>query len=154
MSETGGRLLALDVGTKRIGVAVCDRLRMVASPLTTVQRQSVRVDSKAIGQIAAQERVVGVVVGLPLGLDGGENRSTRLARQVGEGVHDVSGLPVTYHDERFSSVEAERRLLEQNVSRKARKARIDQSAAAVILQDFLDSTESAGFASELQSGGQ
>jgi putative Holliday junction resolvase len=154
MKQAGGRLLALDVGTKRIGVAVCDSLRMMASPLTTVKRQSVRVDSAAIGAIAVNEAVVGVVVGLPLGLDGGDTRSTRLARQVGEAVRGVTGLPLAYHDERFSSVEAERRLLEQDLSRKARKARIDQSAAAVILQDFIDSSESEGFAITPQSASQ
>jgi putative Holliday junction resolvase len=145
METAGGRLLALDVGTLRIGVAVCDVLRLIASPLTTVRRQSVAVDSVKIAEIAASEGVCGVIVGLPLGLDGGETRSTRLARQIGEGVGAESGLPIAYHDERFSSVEAERRLIERNVSRKARKQRIDQSAAAVILQDFLESTGSEGF---------
>jgi len=145
METAGGRLLALDVGTLRIGVAVCDALRLIASPLTTVQRQSVARDSLEIAEIASREGVCGVIVGLPLGLDGGENRSTRLARQIGEAVAAATELPVAYHDERFSSVEAERRLIERNVSRKARKQRIDQSAAAVILQDFLDSAVSADF---------
>ena len=145
MTSNSGRLLALDVGTLRIGVAVCDALRMVASPLLTVQRQSVKKDSAQIVEVAQAEGVCGVVVGLPLGLDGGETRSTRLARQIGDAVAEGSDLPVTYHDERFSSVEAERRLIERDVSRKARKKRIDQSAAAVILQDFLESVGSAGF---------
>ena len=86
-----------------------------------------------------------LLAGAALGLDGGETRSTRLARQIGDAVAEGSDLPVTYHDERFSSVEAERRLIERDVSRKARKKRIDQSAAAVILQDFLESVGSAGF---------
>ena len=89
METTGGRLLALDVGTLRIGVAVCDALRVVASPLTTVQRQSVARDSVEIAEIASREGVGGVIVGLPLGLDGGETRSTRLARQIGEAVAAV-----------------------------------------------------------------
>ncbi len=145
METAGGRLLALDVGTLRIGVAVCDALRLLASPLTTVQRQSVARDSLEIAEIAAREGVCGVIVGLPLGLDGGETRSTRLARQIGEAVAAASGLSVAYHDERFSSVEAERRLIERNVSRKARKQRIDQAAAAVILQDFLESSVADAF---------
>ncbi len=143
-----GPLISLDVGTKTIGVAVCDPLRMLARPLTTVARRGVKKDVQALLTLVQERRVVGIVTGLPLALDGAETRSTRLARQVGDALAAATGLPLAYHDERFSSVEAERRLLAQDMSRKKRKQRIDQAAAAIILQDFLDSSESRGFATD------
>ena len=79
-----------------------------------------------------------LVVGLPYELDGSEGRSARLARQVGDAVAELTGLPITYVDERYSSVEAERQLIEANVSRKKRKEIIDQAAAMVILQAWLN----------------
>lgn len=141
-----GPLIALDVGTKTIGLAVCDPMRILAHPLSTLARKGVRQDVARLRPILAEHGIVGIVTGLPLGLDGAENRSTHLARQVGDALAQASGLPVAYHDERFSSVEAERRLLAQDMSRKKRKQRIDQAAATVILQDFMDSSESLGFA--------
>jgi len=141
-----GSLIALDVGTKTIGLAVCDALRILARPVSTVARKGVGKDVATMLPILAEHGVVGIVVGLPLELDGAETRSCRLARQVGDALGEASGLPVAYHDERFSSVEAERRLLARNMSRKKRKQTIDQAAATVILQDFMDSVESSGFA--------
>jgi putative Holliday junction resolvase len=143
---TPGPLLALDVGTTTIGVATCDPGRMLARPVQTLARRGVRQDVARLLPIVAEIGAVGLVVGLPLGLDGAETRSVRLARQVGDALAAASGLPLAYHDERFSSVEAERRLIEQGRSRQRRRELIDQAAAAVILQDFLDSSESAGFA--------
>ena len=147
-AENPGTLIALDVGTKTIGLAVCDPLRILARPLSTLARKGVRQDVARLLPILEAHEVVGLVVGLPLGLDGAENRSTRLARQVGDALAQASGLPLAYHDERFSSVEAERRLLAQDMSRRKRKQRIDQAAATVILQDFMDSSESSGFSLE------
>lgn len=146
MPTVPGPLLALDVGTLTVGVATCDPTRTVVRPIRTLNRSGVARDASAIAAIAAEEGVTGVVVGLPLGLDGNETRSTRLARQVGEAVSIRTGLPVTFWDERFSSVEAGRRLLETGRSAKHRKARIDQAAACVILQDFLESAEGLAFA--------
>jgi putative Holliday junction resolvase len=147
MSATApGALIALDVGTKTIGVAACDPMRILARPLTTVHRKGVRKDVARLLPLVEDHAVVGLVVGLPLELDGGESRICRLARQVGDALAEATGLPLAYHDERYSSVEAERRLLATDTSRKKRKLTIDQAAAAVILQDFLDSSESRGFA--------
>ncbi|MFH1469132.1 MAG: Holliday junction resolvase RuvX [Pseudomonadota bacterium] len=145
---TPGPLLALDVGTQTIGIATCDPGRILARPVSTLARKGVRQDVARLVPIAADLGVVGLVVGLPLALDGGETRSVRLARQVGDALAAAMGLPLVYHDERFSSVEAERVLIAQGRSRQRRKGTIDQAAAAVILQDFLDSSESAGFAIE------
>jgi putative Holliday junction resolvase len=130
--------MALDVGTKTIGIALSDELRLFPQPFLTLSRKGVRKDTEVLQQIIEAEEVEHVVVGLPLELDGTEARSARLARQVGDAVGERSGLPVTYIDERFSSVEAERLLIRMNVSRKRRKEVIDQAAAALILQSFLD----------------
>lgn len=132
------RSMALDVGTKTIGVAVSDPLGMFAQPLLTIRRVGVAKDSVAIQEIIDEKQVQHVVVGLPLELDGTETRSARLARQIGNAVGELSGLQVTYIDERFTSVEAERQLISVGMKRKKRKQVIDQQAAVLILQAFLD----------------
>ena len=133
-----GRVMALDVGTKTIGVAVSDPLRMFPQPLCTVEREGVNKDVAKLQRLVDEQGVDHVVVGLPLELDGTEERSARLARQIGEAMRAISGLGVTYIDERFSSVEAERSLLEADLSRKRRKQVIDQGAAMIILRSYLD----------------
>ena len=130
--------MALDVGTKTIGIAVSDELRMFAQPHSTLARKGVAQDVQRLVRIVAERAVDHVVVGLPYELDGSEERPARLARQIGEAVRETTGLPVTYIDERFSSVEADRMLIGQGMSRERRKQVIDQAAAAVILQSFLD----------------
>ena len=129
-------ILGLDVGTKTIGVARA-RGRM-AFPVTTLRRKSVRHDTEQLYQICRKNGVTAVVVGLPLELDGGEGRSARLARQIGEALAARTGLPVHYQDERYSTVEASRRLTEQGLSARQQRSVIDQAAAAVILQDWID----------------
>ncbi|MFT7520005.1 MAG: putative Holliday junction resolvase [Kiritimatiellia bacterium] len=131
------RVLALDVGTKTIGVAVTDPLRMFGQPVVTVSRKGVRKDVVELQVIVDKFEPDQIVVGLPFELDGTEERSARLARQIGEALATSSGLPVAYQDERFSSVEAERKLIAMNVSRKKRKQIIDQVAAVVILESWL-----------------
>lgn len=133
-----GRVMALDVGTKTIGIALSDELRMFPQPYRTLSRRGVRKDVDRLLPIVDDKQVDHVVVGLPLELDGTEERSARLARQIGEEVRERTGLPITYLDERYSSVEAERLLIEQGVSRARRKEVIDQAAACLILQSFLD----------------
>jgi putative Holliday junction resolvase len=129
--------LGLDVGTKTIGVAGADGLGLMAHPLTTVAREGVRKDVAKLMAVAAERGAGVAVVGLPLELDSTEARSARLARQIGAAVAEA-GLSVVYVDERFTSVEAERRLLSAGASRARRKAVIDQVAAAIILQAWLD----------------
>ena len=133
-----GRVMALDVGTKTIGIALSDELRLFPQPYRTLSRRGVRKDVEVLQHVIEEQDVDHVVVGLPLELDGSEARSARLARQVGDAVRERSGLPVTYIDERFTSVEAEQLLIRMNVSRKRRREVIDQAAAALILQSFLD----------------
>lgn len=133
-----GRVMALDVGTKTIGVALSDELRLFAQPHSTIARKGVAQDVPKVARIAAEKAVDHVVVGLPYELDGSEDRPARLARQIGEAVRETTGLPVTYIDERYSSVEATRMLVQADMSRERRKQVIDQAAACVILQSFLD----------------
>ena len=138
-----GRVLGLDVGTKTIGIAMSDPTRMLASPVRTLRRQSVKVDVAELAELVAAQGVEEVVVGLPLELDGTEERSARLARQIGEALQEATELPVHYVDERFSSVDAERQLIAVNMSRARRKQVIDQQAAVLILQSYLDHPELA-----------
>lgn len=132
------RTMALDVGTKTIGVAVSDELGIAPHPVCTLARHGVRRDVDALRAVIAERDVDCVVVGLPLELDGSEARSARLARQIGDAVAEATGLRVAYVDERFTSVEAERALIAQGVSRARRKAVIDQAAAMGILRAWLD----------------
>ncbi|MCA9489525.1 MAG: Holliday junction resolvase RuvX [Myxococcales bacterium] len=136
-----GRTLALDVGTKGIGIAVSDPTGMLASPLRTLQRKGVAKDAEALAALARELGVETLVVGLPYELDGTEARSARLARQVGEAVGERTGLPVRYVDERYSSVDAHRQLIEAGMSRERRKVVIDQQAAVIVLQAWLDHPE-------------
>jgi len=132
------RILGLDVGTKTIGVAISDAIGMLAHPVGTLQRKGVRKDVAALAELASTREASAVVVGLPLELDGTEARSCRLARQIGSAMHARTGLDVAYVDERYTSVDAERMLIEAGKSRADRREVIDQQAAVLILQSFLD----------------
>lgn len=137
------RAIGLDVGTKTIGVAVSDELGMLAHPVCTVARQGVRKDCEVLAGIVAERGVNQIIVGLPLELEGDEQRSARLARQIGDFLAERTGLPCAYVDERFTSVDAERKLIQAGMKRKQRKAVIDQQAAVIILQDWLENGASA-----------
>ena len=138
-----GRIMALDVGTKTIGVALSDPLGHFAQPHETLARKGVRKDVDRLMNWVEEYQVKTVVVGLPYELDGSEERSARLARQIGDEVTERMAKPVHFVDERFTSVEAERRLLEMNVSRARRKTLIDQVAAMIILERFLSERQSS-----------
>ena len=129
-------ILALDVGTKRIGVARGNLRARIASPLITINRKSVQKDVQKLADICIQNQAVGVVVGLAYLEDGSEGRSAKLARQIGEGLGERLGITVHYHDESYSSVEAERRMRTLGKSRKKQKIQIDEIAAAIILEDW------------------
>jgi putative Holliday junction resolvase len=131
------KVVALDVGTKTIGVAATDPLGMLASPLVTIARQGVKKDVAKLRVLFDERDADAVVVGLPYELDGTEARSAKLARQIGDEVAETTGLPVHYVDERFSSVEAERRLIESGMNKKKRKGMVDQMAAVIILESWM-----------------
>jgi putative Holliday junction resolvase len=133
------RALGLDLGTKRIGVAVSDRSGTLASPLTVIERgRSRRVDHARIADLVRVEEADCVVVGLPIGLSGDAGPAAQAARSEAEALATVVGVPVETHDERFTTVTAERSLAEAGVTGRARRQVIDKAAAAVILQSWLD----------------
>jgi len=130
--------MGLDVGTRTVGVAISDELGMTAQAVTTLRRENLRADLEALANLAASRGVAQLVVGLPVRLDGTEGPSAALARSLGDKLAERTGLPVTYWDERLTTREAQRALLEADVSRARRKKVIDQVAAALILQGWLD----------------
>ncbi len=131
-------IIALDVGTKTIGIATGDRVTRLASPHSTLSRKGVRKDTERLNHIATELGATAFVVGMPYELDGSEGRSAHVARQIGTAVATAASLPVHYQYERFSTVEADRRLMEAGHDGRKRRIIIEQAAAAVILQDWLD----------------
>lgn len=135
-----GRLIAFDLGEVRVGVALSDPRQIIASPFETVTVP--RADDGAL--IGAIERAIvrhdaaGVVIGLPTRLDGREGAAARRARDVAKRIATSSGVPVLLWDERYTTVEAERSLVQADLSRSRRREVIDQVAASVVLQSVLD----------------
>jgi putative holliday junction resolvase len=132
------RALGLDLGTKTIGIAVSDELGITAQAVTTLQRSSRAKDLAALDKLAKEHAITEFVLGLPLNMDGTEGTRAAQTRKFGEVLHGALGLPVHYQDERLTTVEAERALLEAALSRQKRKAVIDRVAAVLILQGWLD----------------
>ena len=132
------RALGLDVGSKTIGLAGSDELGFTAQPITTVRRTNLRTDLAAVREVIAERGITHLIVGLPLNMDGSEGPSAAEARKIGDALQTDS-LTVIYWDERMTTVAAQRSLLETTTSRKKRKEVIDQVAAALILQGWLDS---------------
>ncbi|GGL57726.1 Holliday junction resolvase RuvX [Wenxinia marina] len=133
-----GALAGLDLGTKTIGVAVSDGLRSMASPLETIRRTKFGADAAAILKIAQGRGLAGIVLGLPLNMDGSEGPRVQSTRAFALNLSRLTDLPIAFWDERLSTVAAERALLEADTSRKRRAEVIDHVAASVILQGMLD----------------
>lgn len=133
------RLMSLDVGTKTVGVAVSDELGITAQPLQTYRRQNVRADEKALVALMREQDVGLLVVGLPLNMNGTEGERAVASRKLGDALAEATGVTVQYWDERLTTVAANRSLLEADVSRSKRRDVVDQVAAVLILQGFLDS---------------
>src|SRR5262249_54066995 len=131
-----GRLLGVDFGTVRVGLAVSDPDRLIASPLATYPRQGPDADARYFLELAAAERLVGLVVGLPVHMSGQEGQKAAEARAFGTWLAGVTGLPVLYWDERYTSHEAEQLLLGAKLTKKRRKERLDRVAAQVLLQSY------------------
>lgn len=132
-----GCIVALDVGTKTIGIATAREGGGIPSPHSTLARKGVRSDVTKLAHIVSELKASQLVVGLPLELDDTEGRSARLARQVGDALAEATGLPLHYQDERYSTVVATERLRSAGYDGHQRKRIIDQAAAAVILEDYL-----------------
>jgi putative Holliday junction resolvase len=135
----GGRVLGLDYGSRRIGVAVSDPLGLTAQPLPPIRREGDRKDIAVLARLAAEKGVTSVVLGLPLLLNGDEGPAAARARVFGERMRAETSLPVTMWDERLTSVQSERHLIESGVRRGDRKEIRDSLSAMFILQSALDS---------------
>jgi putative Holliday junction resolvase len=136
--ETPGRLLALDLGAKRVGVAVSDELRLTARPLEPLPRTNWKKLLRDVSALCAQFDVRGVVLGLPLRLEGGEGDAAADARRAARNFELSLRLPVFLQDERLTSKEAERELRGVGLSEAEVKARVDSAAAVIILRDYLE----------------
>ncbi len=134
------RVVGLDYGERRVGVAVSDPLRITAQPWGVIDRRDDDVAAVLRNLVAATGATL-IVVGLPVGLAGHEGPSAAAARQFAAEVTDICGVPVEFSDERFTTTVAERALLEAGVKRSKRRAVRDKVAAAVMLQAYLDRTQ-------------
>jgi putative Holliday junction resolvase len=133
------RLLGVDYGTVRVGLAISDAERRFASPLAVRQRSGPQRDGDYFLRLIKEEDIGGLVVGLPVHLDGREGEKAREARTFGAWLAKTTGLPVVFWDERFSTVEAESALWQAGLTHKKRKERRDRVAAQILLQSYLDS---------------
>jgi putative Holliday junction resolvase len=142
------RILALDVGKKRIGLAISDALGISAQGLPTFQRTRIRDDIRLLTELAREREVALFLIGRPLHMSGAESRQSAYTAEFAERLAEAAGIPVAYWDERLTSVEAARILREGNASIEQRKAAIDKLAAILLLESYLDSGRySAGEAS-------
>jgi putative Holliday junction resolvase len=131
-------LIGLDLGTRTIGVAVSDTHRRVASPLETIRRTKFSADAAALLQLAEARAIGGLVLGLPRNMDGSEGPRAQSTRAFARNLAGLTELPITFWDERLSTVAAERALIEADASRRRRAEVIDHVAAGYILQGLLD----------------
>lgn len=131
-------VLALDVGTKRIGVAGCDGLGLIATGLTTIQRTSFARDIEQLRQIVEERQVQRLIVGLPYTMAGEIGSQAKQIQKFAQKVSAALQLPVEYADERLTSVEAEEQMKARNLSPSRQKSTVDRIAAAMILQQWLD----------------
>lgn len=131
-------LLGLDVGTKTIGVAASDRTRTIASPKVVIQRGKFAADAAAVFKLVDEFEAGGLVIGLPLHMNGQMSPRAQAARSFALNLMKIRDLPVMLWDERMTTLAAERALLESDMSRAKRAARIDATAAALILQGVLE----------------
>jgi len=131
-------IMGPDLGTRTIGTAVSDILRGIATPQHTIRRRKFTLDAADLLSLAADRAIGGIVLGLPLNMDGSEGPRAQSTRAFARNLSRLTDLPIAYWDERLSTVAAERALLEADASRKRRAERIDAVAAGIILQGALD----------------
>jgi putative Holliday junction resolvase len=137
LPETGA-LIGLDLGTKTIGLALSDPRRRIASPLFTIARTKFTADAKALLDAAAKHAVAGLVLGLPLNMDGSEGPRVQATRAFARNLAGQTALPILFWDERLSTAAVTRMLIDADTSRKRRAEVVDKTAAAYILQGALD----------------
>jgi putative holliday junction resolvase len=132
------RLLAIDPGSVRLGLALSDTERRLASPLLTYTRRDPEQDARFLKKIVEEEQVAAIIVGLPIHEDGSEGAQAKLARAFGAWLQQATGVPCVFYDERFTSFEADQSLDQAGLTKKKRKARRDKVAAQILLQTYLE----------------
>ncbi len=138
MTDLRGRTLSIDVGSKRTGLAISDEYNLIASPLSVMEATDLKVWKEKILAVIKEEDPARIVIGLPLNGEGEEGRDAANIRRYIALLRESVQIPVIEWDERYTTVEAERVLLQADVSRKRRKQVIDKIAAAIILQSYLE----------------
>jgi putative holliday junction resolvase len=132
------RVLAVDPGSRRVGLAVSDPTGTIAQPLATLDAEPLETLAARIADVARQHEAGRIVVGLPRRLDGSFGPEARAAQELAEGVRETSGVPVELVDERLTTAQAERSMIAGGVRRRRRRATIDRVAATLLLQSHLD----------------
>lgn len=132
------KIIALDIGTVRIGIATSDIMEIIASAYEVYRRKNLDSDVKYIAELVSKLDAGEIVIGLPLKLDGSEGQSVEMARSFGEKLSELTNVPIVYQDERLSTVSAQRVLIESGMRREKRKDKVDSIAATFILQTYLD----------------
>lgn len=132
------RLLGVDYGKVRVGLAISDADCRIASPLTTYERRSPEQDKRYFQELVEREEIGKLLIGLPVHLDGREGQKAVESRVFGKWLTEATGLPLVFWDERFSTVQAEHALWDAGLTHKRRKARRDRVAAQMVLQAYLD----------------
>lgn len=133
-----GKLMGLDLGTKTIGVAISDAMRYSASPIETIKRAKFTVDAERLLALIAQNTVAGIVIGLPLNMDGSEGPRAQSTRAFARNLAQKTDLPIVFWDERLSTMAVTRTMLEADLSRTRRAEVVDKLAASYILQGALE----------------
>jgi putative holliday junction resolvase len=140
-----GRLAGIDFGTVRIGVAITDAEQRIASPLANYTRRGEKADEEFFRKLVKDEEIQTFVVGLPVHLNGLESQKSIESRKFGTWLQTITGVPVVYFDERFTSAEAEHFLLGAELTKKQRKARLDKLAAQILLTSYLEAGKPPSF---------
>lgn len=135
-----GRLAGIDYGTVRIGISICDSDQILSSPLENYSRRNQRMDDQFFLQLVKQEKIVGFVVGLPVHMSGDESKKSKEARKFGQHLTQVTQIPVTYFDERYTTAHAQQLLNQSGMTQKKRKQRLDKLAAQILLAAYLESS--------------
>lgn len=136
--KPGERLLGLDLGMKTIGLALSDVNRGIATPMKTIRRTKFTKDAEALLAVCAEQNVGGLVIGLPVNMDGSEGPRAQATRAFARNLRQLTDLPIAFWDERLSTAAAERAMIEADMSRAKRAQKIDAAAAGIILQGALD----------------
>ena len=132
-------ILSVDYGDKRTGIAVCDKLEMLASPVCVITEWNKDVLAQKIVDVAKEKKAEQIVIGLPKNMDGSKGFRADACEELGEAIKSLTEIPVAFWDERLTTVSAHRILSENNIRGKKRKSVVDAVAADIILQDYIDS---------------